>query len=60
MRDLKGSHRQRVMQLYGQEPIKLSFVAAKIAGHRHCGSKDIDTVFSLQRDPEVMLSLVLA
>ena len=32
---------QRVMWLFGQEPIKLSYHPAKLGGHRHSGSQDM-------------------
>ena len=40
-RDLKIQRNQRVIRLYGQEPIKVSYHLAKFGGHRHCGNDDI-------------------
>ena len=40
-RDLTRRRDQRVMWLYGHEPIKVSYNSATFGGHRHCGSGNI-------------------
>ena len=56
-RDLTRSRDQRVMWLYWQEPIKVSYHPAKFGGHWHSSSGD---VFSLSSDLDVMTSPVPA
>ena len=39
--DLTRPHDWRVIRLYGEEPIKVSYHSAKFGVHRHCGSEYI-------------------
>ena len=39
--DLARSLDQKVMQLYGQKPLKVSHHPTKFGDQRHCGSRDI-------------------
>ena len=40
-RDISRSCDERVMWLYGWQPVKVSYRPAKFGGHRHCGSGNI-------------------
>ena len=50
-RDLTRRRVQRVMRLYGQEPVKVGYHPDKFGGHRHSVSGDI---MDLSSDLDVM------
>ena len=58
-RDLKIQRNQRVIRLYGQEPIKVSYHPAKFGGHRHTGSEDIILVCQVISQDHVIKDVTL-